>query len=269
MTADRDKVKQYWDERARESRDTPAATTSDVHLRRLEIATLVRTLQAFAVPAEARLLDLGCGDGYSTIEVARAMPEGHRFLGLDYSENMIASAQRRLALCPDLGRRLVFRVGDVMQLEQACGPDVYDVVMTDRCLINLDSPESQAGAFEQIAARVRPRGFFVAIENFIEGHENMNGIRRVMGLPEIPVRWHNLYFREAEFVASAGRFFEIVEFKDFSSTYYFVTRVVYSKMCQMRHEEPDYNHEIHQLAVDLPWIGQYSPIRMAVMRRKA
>jgi len=63
-------------------------------------------------------------------------------------------------------------------------------------------------------------------------------------------------------------FFDIVEVKDFSSTYYFATRVIYSKMCQMRMEEPDYHHEIHQLAVQLPWTGKFSPIRMVVMRRK-
>jgi hypothetical protein len=44
--------------------------------------------------------------------------------------------------------------------------------------------------------------------------------------------------------------------------------VIYAAMCQMRGETPDYHHEIHQLAVKLPWIGQFSPVRMAVMRRK-
>ena len=71
------------------------------------------------------------------------------------------------------------------------------------------------------------------------------------------MRWHNLYFREAEFAAPAAPFFDEITFKDFSSSYYFATRVIYSGMCKMRGEEPDYEHEIHQLAVTLPWTGQF------------
>jgi hypothetical protein len=77
-----------------------------------------------------------------------------------------------------------------------------------------------------------------------------------------------LYFREREFVQSSERFFEVIEFADFASSYYFATRVVYSKMCQMRGEKPDYQHDIHKLAVDLPPFGQFCPIRMAILRRK-
>ncbi len=96
----------------------------------------------------------------------------------------------------------------------------------------------------------------------------MNRLRASVGLPEIPVRWHNLYFNEADFKRLAEPFFEAIEFREFSSSYYFATRVIYSAMCQMRGETPDYRHEIHQLAVKLPWFGQFSPIRMVVMRRK-
>jgi hypothetical protein len=38
----------------------------------------------------------------------------------------------------------------------------------------------------------------MAIENFVEGQKNMNALRR-LSLPDIPVRWHNLFFRESDF----------------------------------------------------------------------
>ena len=54
-------VQQYWDERAAASRE-PNATTADVWLRELEIATIVETLDALHLPDGATLLDAGCGD---------------------------------------------------------------------------------------------------------------------------------------------------------------------------------------------------------------
>jgi ubiquinone/menaquinone biosynthesis C-methylase UbiE len=190
-----------------------------------------------------------------------------RFLGIDYSEQMIVEAIKHLVGYSNLNA--TFLLGDVLELGKVCNDKVYDIVLTDRCLINLDSFESQCHAIVQIAKHTKLGGYYIAIENFVEGHENMNKARQAVGLPEIPVRWHNLYFKEKEFIQSVGQFFEIIAFKDFSSSYYFATRVVYSAMCHMRGEEPDYNHEIHQLSVKLPWVGQFSPIRMVVLHRKS
>jgi len=262
-----DRIRQYWEERAKQYAENPAATTEDVYLRELEIITLVNVLGETGAAKGGRLLEIGCGDGYSTIQVARAVSPQH-LLAVDYSENMITFARQRLSAAPELGGFLEFRVGDVMDLDHVCGASLFDVVLTDRCLINLTSFDNQVGAIRNIAKHIRPAGYYIAIENFLEGHEIMNAARRQMGLPEIPVRWHNCYFREREFLNATQPFFEDICLKDFSSSYYFATRVVYSAMCQMRGETPDYRHMVHQLAVRLPWTGQFSPIRMAVMRRK-
>jgi hypothetical protein len=89
-----------------------------------------------------------------------------------------------------------------------------------------------------------------------------------MGLPEIPVRWHNLFFNEDEFRSRVAGWFSEILFEDFSSAYYYATRVIYSAMCKARNEEPDYRHDIHKLAVDLPPLGKnFSPIRMFVLKK--
>jgi SAM-dependent methyltransferase len=263
----KEQIKEYWEGRAKSYGGAPAATTEDTFLRELEIATLIRTLRELDVPQTARVLDVGCGDGYSTIRIAEALPK-MSFLGIDYSEGMMSLAGRRLAACPELTNRVSFMVGDVEELEAVCAGVTYGAVISDRCLINLDSLENQFRAIAQIAKCTAGGGFYIAIENFIEGHENMNAARREVGLPPIPVRWHNLYFREYEFVRATSPFFRDITFSDFSSSYYFATRVIYSAMCQMRGETPDYNHEIHRLSVRLPPFGEFSPIRMAVLRRK-
>lgn len=263
----KEEIKDYWEARAKEYANSTQATTNDVYLRKLEISTIVETIEEMALPENSTVLDVGCGDGYTTLHVAKALPE-LRFLGIDYSENMIRTASRQVSAQPEMEGRVSFKVGDATDLTAVCNDETFDVVTTDRCLINLNSLESQTRAIAQIAARTRPDGYYLAIENFVEGQDNMNALRRAVGLPDIPVRWHNLFFRESDFIAAAEPFFTVVSFKEFSSSYYYATRVIYSAMCQMRGEQPDYEHEIHQMAIKLPWTGQFSPIRMAVLRRK-
>lgn len=266
--AQREEVKKYWDERARKFLNNQAATTDDVHLRELEIRTIKTRLKSLDVPDESVILDVGCGDGYSTIKVAQGLPN-FKFVGIDYSEHMVAIANQRLMDQPDLKSRISFSIGSVLELDKVSRDLVFDVAISDRCLINLDSAEEQSLAISLIASRIKPAGYYIAIENFVEGQSNMNNARREVGLPEIPVRWHNLYFKEGDFAHYAEPYFDDIVFKDFSSSYYFATRVIYSAMCKMRGEEPDYDHEIHRLAVNLPWVGQFSPVRMVVLRRKS
>lgn len=265
---EREEIKRYWDERAKEFSKNTAATTNDIHLRELEIKNIIQTLKLLDISHNGKILDVGCGDGYSTARVAKEFPD-HLFYGVDYSEKMINIARDRINNQPLLKDCISFSNGDVTELKNVFKDLEFNVIISDRCLINLESMEMQSAAIAQIAHCLIPGGYYIAIENFIEGQENMNKARREVGLQEIPVRWHNLYFKEKDFLLSAERYFDDIVFHDFSSSYYFATRVIYSAMCKMRGEEPNYNHEIHQLAVDLPEVGKFSPIRMVVMKRKA
>ena len=262
-----EKIKQYWEGRALEHKGSTAATTSDVWLRELEIRTLAKTITELGLPNGSRALDIGCGDGYSTLKIAELVPHV-KFVGIDYSANMIEQAQESGRQSREAGSRVEFLVGDATKLAESAVEHAYDLVLTDRCLINLDSAEMQCRVINQIAYANRLGGYYLAVENFIETHENMNVARRAMQLPEIPVRWHNLYFREPDFVAAVEPFYEQITFKDFASSYYFATRVIYSAMCRINGEEPDYHHEINQLAINLPWVGKFSPTRMVVSQRK-
>jgi hypothetical protein len=84
-----------------------------------------------------------------------------------------------------------------------------------------------------------------------------------MDLEEILVRWHNLCFDEAEFIEKAGKIFRDVELINFSSTYYLVTRVVYSALCK---NEPGYEHPIYEIAASLPTAGDFTPIKLVRAR---
>ena len=248
-----EKIKAYWDERAKSENPT----TNDVYLRELEIKKFVQSI-ALLGKSEGEVLDMGCGDGYSTLRIA-AKFHYLNFTGIDYSESMIAVAQKRLSESPDI-KNVTFKVGSV---EDFLPAESYDIIMTDRCLINLDSPAKQYSAIVMLYAALKPKGVYFAVENFQEGQEALNKARACFGLPAIEMRWHNRFFVEEELRA----LFPTLEIEPFSSSYYFATRVVYSALCKVEGIEPDYRHPIHKGAVDLPPFGDCSPIKFMRMRK--
>ena len=259
-------IRDYWNQRAEENRGEARATTNDIHLRELEIKTFVDTLKELKLPVPAEVLDIGCGDGYSTRRIAAAFP-GIHFTGIDFSEKMIELARSQPVPETDSATRVTFLVGDILDLDPVIGDSLFDVIMTDRCLINLTSFQDQARVLREISNHIHSGGYYIAIENFIEGQEKLNEARRSIDLPEIPVRWHNLFLHEREFVEAAGHYFSEITIEDFSSSYYFATRIIYSALCRKDDKEPDYDHFIHRFAPALPPVGDVSPIKLIVLRK--
>ncbi|MFZ5836167.1 MAG: class I SAM-dependent methyltransferase [Pseudomonadota bacterium] len=261
-----ERIKDYWNQRAGENSGSLTATTQDIWLRRLEVASLIGMLEKLNLPPDAHIADMGCGDGNTILQLAQQFPD-FQFSGFDYAPQMIATAQAQQTALGGLGGRVAFSVGDVNDPAASAGTEQLDVAMTDRCLINLETSDAQYAAIARIADCLKPGGVYLAIENFHEGQNAMNAARAVMGLPEIPIRWHNHFFHEPEFRARTAKIFSSLSFHEFSSAYYYATRIIYSAMCKMQGVAPDYDHEIHRLAVQLPPMGNFSPIRMAILRK--
>ena len=76
----KEEIREYWEERAKENVSSPQATTNDVYLRKLELATIIETIKTLNVSDGGTVLDVGCGDGHPTLDVAQALP-GLRLLG--------------------------------------------------------------------------------------------------------------------------------------------------------------------------------------------
>jgi len=74
------------------------------------ILDAIRPISGFA-----RLLDLGCGKGRLTAEVAQHVPSEVEIVGVDISPKMIDLAKR----WPD--RNVLYRVGDGRNLPERCG----------------------------------------------------------------------------------------------------------------------------------------------------
>jgi ubiquinone/menaquinone biosynthesis C-methylase UbiE len=100
-------------------------------------------------PGEA-VLDLGCGTGDHSREVAsRVGPDGG-VVGVDFSRNMIAEATRRQASSPVPA---TFEQGDAQKLRFATG--TFDACRTERMLCHV--PDCEAALREMVRV-VRPGG---------------------------------------------------------------------------------------------------------------
>ena len=103
------------------------ATSPDFNLREVEIDYLSRQLGD-----GLRILDVGCGNGYSTLSHAARWKGA--FVGVDFVPEMVDAAREMIGQFA-LSGSIEFAVGDVTCLDF---PDAsFDVVISQRCLLNL------------------------------------------------------------------------------------------------------------------------------------
>jgi SAM-dependent methyltransferase len=250
-------VKKFWETRAQDQSLTDAeATHSDVWQRWLEIETIKPFLRA-----TDSLVDVGCGSGYATRLLAPLVRET---LGVDFSESMIERARTAAAGTPNLR----FEVGNALDLDpQALG--TFDVALSVRCLINLESWDRQQRAIQNIARLLKPGGRFIFVEGLADGRRNLNAMRTQMGLSEMPKVWHNVDFEESQLMPCLDRFFTLEARRHFG-VYDFVSRIVHPMA--VAPESPVYDSAINrtaaQLAVHLQDFAPVSRVAFLVLGRR-
>jgi ubiquinone/menaquinone biosynthesis C-methylase UbiE len=226
-----------------DSRDTGQiyATSPDFHLRELEIAFLARH-----IPAGARVVDLGCGNGYTLLSIAKRL--NGDFLGIDFSSKMLEGARKLTARYgAELKSTPEFRQGDIRR--PALADNSADVIITERCLQNLPTREDQYAAIREIHRILRPGGVYLMVEGTENGLGRLNHVRLQVGLPIIPsVSEDNvsaLKFDEEEITTFLEGLFA-VEHRQFFGTYYLISRVVHPLL--VHPEKPRFDAKINAIA---------------------
>jgi ubiquinone/menaquinone biosynthesis C-methylase UbiE len=232
----------YWNRRAGLGQ---WAGTRDVIAKQLEIETLAQHIRD-----GMRILDVGCGNGITAIELARRFAVD--ITGIDYAEEMIRGAIAT-AGNETLKGRVAFRTGDVNDFSDIA--ERFDLFYTERTLINLPDWKSQKKAIQTICGLLAGGGRFLMCENSQDGLDNLNALRERVGLPAITPPWHNRYFRDVELAEVAMPGIESKAYVNYSSTYYFLSRVINAALAAQAGKEPDYDSPINILALKLPSFG--------------
>jgi SAM-dependent methyltransferase len=122
--------------------------------------------------AGAKVADVGCGHGASTIIMAQAYPES-TFVGFDYHEGSVESA-REAADAAGVSDRVSFEVASAKDYP---GSD-YDLVAFFDCLHDMGDP---AGALEHVRGTLADDGTVMIVEPYAGDRveDNLNPIGRV------------------------------------------------------------------------------------------
>ncbi len=120
----------------------------------------------------AKVADVGCGLGASTILMAQAYP-GSRFVGYDYHDKSIATARQRAAEA-GLGDRVRFEVAKAKEFPGTG----YDLVTFFDCLHDMGDP---VGAAAHVRRSLSPDGTWLIVEPFAGDHveDNLNPVGRI------------------------------------------------------------------------------------------
>lgn len=252
-----DEIKKYWEDRATED-SSAQSTTQDFYLREIEYNVLFDRIKRYSPDF---VVDVGCGDGRTTARIASSFPKVS-FLGLDYSSSMVENAKNLIST--EALENIEFEQRDICTEVEG----IFCLVYTTRCLINLPSWDLQKIAIQNIHNSLKRGGVYLMVENFVEGQENFNNIRKDFGLPEIPIRAHNYFFKRDRLLDYVNNLFEVDEEVNISSAYYLTSRVIYSKICSETGQHPDYFDNHHRFAVGLPFTGEFGPVRLICLKKK-
>lgn len=110
-----------------------------------------QTVSALAPKAGERLLDIGCGSGGSTLELARLVGPGGQLLGIDISAPMLGLARRRATEAGLDNVRFVEADAQTTKLE----PHAFDGLFSRFGVMFFDNP---AGAFTNLHGALKPGG---------------------------------------------------------------------------------------------------------------
>jgi ubiquinone/menaquinone biosynthesis C-methylase UbiE len=233
-----DRIRSFWDQRAEQFGSDGRATLRETHLREVEVRAMMGKLSHLR---PRRVLDVGCGNGWSTRQYAAAFP-ATQFVGVDFSPQMIHHAK---VDCP---KNCTFSEANVLD-PVSLPPGPFDVIMTQRCLQNLPDWHSQKQAIHHLRHHTAAGGTLLLMECSKDGVEQLNRVRREFGLDPIDgiEPWHNCFLRDRRMIEELGATVEC-----FASTYMFLAKVMHKKLSYV--------------ARHLPAIGSFGYDRLYVIR---
>ena len=266
------KVMEHYTRVAQASGLSASCTMEDEYIRDGETRAIHRLVELAAKAATGllRVLDVGCGNGFTLRTLADRIRKGSlagsiELLGIEKNPDL-----RQLAVKMNEGMPVAITGGDVLRAETlSVSPASVDVCISQRVIINLMNLADQKAALANLMVLVRPGGYLLFIECFQDGLDNLNAARQEFNLDPNTPAVHNLYL-PPDFFSTNG--LEEMTQEQWGvparlfSTHYYVQRVLQSAL---RGNVIDRNSNfVRFFSEALPQaVGNYSPIRIHCFRK--
>lgn len=252
----KDIVLDHWNKRATLAE---RAGSNDLVAKKLEISAISKHIKDGMIVAE-----FGCGNGTTALELLRN--HNIELYCYDFSPAMIESAQN-LAREAGMEHRVHFEVVDIRiepKIEKR-----FDVIYSERMIINLPDWETQARAIRYLTDHLKAGGRYLMCENSKNGLDYLNKLRISAGLEAISPPWHNIYLVDDLVAELKIPKVELVNVEPFSATYYFLSRVVNAWLADKEGIPPSYDAPVNQLALELPPFGDCAQGKLWIFERTA
>lgn len=262
-----DIVMEHYNKVAKEDGDSPLSTMKDAYTRKTETDAILDIINFKTNKCSRRCMriaDVGCGNGYTLSKIKEKYPQ-YKCMGIEKNDALRKIAEERLK---PLG--VDVESGDILEpMLDMFGK--FDVVISQRVIINVLDKVDQKKAMENIKELVDENGILILMECFESGLSNLNSAREEYGFSKINPSYHNLYLTE-ELVKEELPEFELVVDglppHNFLSTHYYITRVLHDLTLQGKPFSRN-SHFVSFLSEAIPGdIGDYSPIKLYVYRKK-
>ena len=252
----------YWNER---SSLGYSAGSGDVNLKRLEVDTIKANIDKAKT-----ILDAGCGNGIALYEIIRDLSNTNAF-GFDYSEGMINKA---LELFKEkrVDNLIKVCVGDLLDppesdlIKLGAPKSGFDLNYTERSIINLNTLDEQIIAIKNLWKLLKVGGKMILCESFIDGLNEINSFRSSIGIEDIKPPWHNRYLSKSE-INLINPSDNIPEFKEFSGSYYFISRIVNAFEAKRKDTNPSYDDPMNLMSINLESLDVCGQAKLVIFRK--
>ena len=250
-----DLILQHYRRIAVNCKDGPNSTMEDQVIRNGEIYFFLEELRSRFPEGSFSLLDAGCGNGHLLSILRSEFPKA-RLFGLEFTPELCKIAQDR-----KLSKVEIIH-GDLKK-DDWFVKKKFDVIVTERVIINLLDRKDQFTAIENIANHLKVKGLYLHSESYRAPLEELNIARRESLLEEVKESYQNLYLKDTFSLNLKQYGLEQVVTKvpsNFLTTHFFISRV-FHKMVRPEGGKVKFSRfaDFFERALP-PAIGNYSPI---------
>jgi ubiquinone/menaquinone biosynthesis C-methylase UbiE len=257
------RIEEYWREQAQIHGKNPQASWSDVRVIEMEMREIIAH-----ITDNDKVLDVGCANGFTTLRLAQARQID--ITGVDYIPEMIQNARTALReASKSLRGAARFDIGNTLALPFPEG--TFDKVTSVRVIINLGKWERQLTGLAECVRVLKPKGRLILSEATLQGWSRLNQLRYEWNLPAIPIPHFNNYLDEDLVRKALEDSCDLVEIKNFASSYYVGTRVLKPLIAKLAGREDQIANpmtELNRWFALLPAGGDYGTQKIFVFRKK-